>query len=245
LRLQRLRPRNAREFRDALLRDPEAIETGFVILATAAPVPGRGAIHALARDERGRVVLVRCARVATPRTVARVLSQWDWLLSSLPFLNAFAHRDELDLVSAPRVMIVGSRFHAETAPLCSRIEKPVIEMRLATLVSDGDRRGVLVEPFGHRELQARRHAADPAGATPRTAPPEADPGIPGIPERPGPSSPAPVEPAQKSPRISLDPVKLTPEEIAEFRRLSVSPGDGAETRNPPRPGPPRTRFVEN
>ncbi len=266
MRLNRLVPRASVDLEEILLRDLEAIETGLTLVASSVPLPRLGRIHALATDGRGRLVLLRFARRAGARTILRALAQWEWIASGREFLNAVARLEEIDLVTPPRVLVVAAVLPRSSRRLVARIRDPRIEMFRATLVSDGTRRGVLVDAMASRASAARRsEAPDPgpaARAADRPASREEAPVTRGAHPAPAPAivtpTPAPAArpagaagTAGTTGTMTLDPVKLTPEEIAEFRRLATAPDRPADPDDAPRSPAEsahdgaRGRFMEN
>ena len=223
MRVRRLSPASAGDLREGLLADPGALAEGLRWLATDVPVPGQDPVDALGVDGRGRLVLVGFAAAADAASIERALGQWHWLLGAIPAIRTLAPPGGVDLAADPRLALASARVSPAALHLAACIDRPRIELFEVALVSDGQRRGILVEEAGRAAenyvASDRRDDARPTASAGRSMPVESFPLVE--------SGPLPT--------ATVEPVELTPEEIAEFRKL------GAE-RQPLAAG---TKFVEN
>lgn len=221
MRVRRLAPASAGDLREGLLADPGALAEGLRWLATDVPVPGQDPVDALGVDGRGRLVLVGFAAAADAASIERALGQWHWLLGAIPAIRTLAPPGGVDLAAEPRLALASARVSPAALHLAACIDRPRIELFEVALVSDGQRRGILVEEAGRaRESHVasdgpRRDDARPTASEGRSMPVESGP----------------------LPTATVEPVELTPEEIAEFRKLGAERQPGTLAAG--------TKFVEN
>lgn len=243
MRLKRLAPATAGVLRDGLLNDPGALVEGLRWLATEVPVPGQAPIEALGVDGRGRLMVVGFAMSADAAAIEQALSRWRWLVSALPAIRALAPPDGIDFAADPRLALAASRVLPEGLQLAACIGRPRIEIYEVALVFDGERQGILVEEAGRgREELAAAPPPQSELRVPLQAYASAMHGVPG-------------KEASRSPGAA-EPVELTSDEIAEFRKLGVrAPAPqriepraidaGAGNMAPNSAGAAGPKFVEN
>ncbi len=222
MRLRRLTPATAGVLREGLFADPGAMVEGLRWLATDLPVPGQDPLDALGVDGRGRLVLVGFALSADAAAIERALGQWRWLLSALPAIRTLAPPGGVDLAAEPRLALAAARVSPAALHLAACISRPEIEFYEVALVGDGEHRGILVEEAG----RVRETDSGPTAARELPVAASVDP-----------ATRAPAAGSPPRPLATAEPVELTSEEIAEFRKHGA--GRHAEARAH------GVKFVEN
>ncbi len=154
MRFTRLEPATTNELKQAVLEDLDAVAEGMRVIASGVSVPGLPSIDLLAADQRGRLTILRFALTAGPDDVAGAVAQWGWATASLPTMRSLMSVPGLDLTAEPRVILVTGRPLASARSLAAAIPRPEVRLMEATLVGDGDRRGVLAEPVPLEPLPA-------------------------------------------------------------------------------------------
>ena len=262
MRLRRMSPATAGALREGVFADPGALVEGLRWIATDLQVPGCDPLEALGVDGRGRLMIVGFAMSADAAAIERALSHWRWLDRTLPAIRTLAPPNDVDFAAAPRVAIAAARLHPASLRLAACIDRPRVEMYQVILVWDGERQGILVEPAGDMAFDEPEPDAawrgTPMTERAATTGPQHRPHHP--PHRQMTSAEIPSETfdartigvtraGQRSrPTGAAERVELTPEEIAEFRKLGTraaggaTPESGVALENSAPAGP---KFVEN
>lgn len=158
MRFTRLTPSSLDDLRRAVLEEIEAVSPGLRIAGGEIPVADDQPIDALTVDARGRLGILCLSLTADHLFLGSAIERWSWALSNARVLRALAPNVASDSAAAVRLVIVASRWTPGARLLAAALQRPEIDLFEAVLLSDGSRRGLLVEPLERPELPDRETA---------------------------------------------------------------------------------------